>query len=227
MPSAGHHDVGPADVLDPLPPLRLTGMYDAERVYAVMVWPDRLDRMVQWLTVHHALVNERIELELGRRVPMDPRTARTLARSPGRDALELEAWTRIEQAGNAAAVLTWIFAEVEGGNRDASIHRAIDHRSKELVRARGGGARASERTIKGDWKRFRPVAHLWAALMVIESRASDFDGPLQDFLAQNFEALIAVSEEFRAFGESQFFEGPVRGSLLPRAKTVRLLRAEA
>jgi hypothetical protein len=117
----------------------------------------------------------------------------------------------------AGDLLLLILSAATYSPRDASLARAIrvwcrDHALRRTV----GGyyIPASERDVRAAWKRFKPVAHLCAALHV------NFD-PLEvekSTLLTDLPSFLAIAEKYRVFGENHHPPGGRTGSK-PLART--------
>lgn len=75
-----------------------------------------------------------------------------------------------------------------------------------------GFANLGESKIKEKWSYFRPVAHLWAALICLEERLAS--GQVEEFLG--------LAEAYRAMGEGVFVPRSHKGPVLDPSQTWRI-----
>jgi hypothetical protein len=123
----------------------------------------------------------------------------------------------ISVAGN---LLLLVLSAATYSPRDASLARAIRAwcRDQALGRTVGGHyVPASERNVRGVWKRFKPVAHLCAALHV------NFDprDVEKTTLLNDLPSFLAIAENYRVFGENHHPPGGRTGNK-PLTRTTTL-----
>lgn len=97
---------------------------------------------------------------------------------------------------------------------DLSLNKAwhiVSGQYTHCVDRQGDRFRASIDTVRAHWKRFRPVAHLWAAHLVLVRQAEEYSA---DPFALDGQHLAALAEGFRL--EAAKFILPLDQPLLPR-----------
>ena len=191
-----------------MPELILTGTkVDPEMVLAVMLYPNDDVKQFQYMSMRLANLRD---------LAGDPEDlhfiySKALWDAPSRAEVERLGSARTKRAMNAGGVVFIIRREHDLYLPEPSINSALMTWSDFL---RSGGKmyrdgetikRSSKSLIRRDFNEFRSVAHLWAAAVYFAyEHPAGSVGIVKphDAMFENLEFFLAVSEDYREFGES-------------------------
>ena len=170
------------------------------KLHALMCHPDDKRLRKECFIAH--LVNDRLSFEWDLSFEFPHDRLRTLLHAPSFEKITQRAaksWSRGSMVGD---ILLFVLNCARQDPENATIRRAIhciqqDRFGKKTVG--GHGLNVGISTITRDWKRFRPVAHLWAAFQLLRK---DLGQEPTTFLEDGLVDFLALAERLRLDGEA-------------------------
>lgn len=213
------------DELHVVEPLDVLGI---GQIQSIMYWPGEKKRQNDFMAANYkaALIGidsfestKQIDPEIQASLDAWRRSLggwTSILNSPRVEAVDAQSRVRRDQAiavGDIFLFMYLLARDPVGRAKRPSLGKAI-HIQRATQKLAGEKTRARS-TMMGDWKRFKPVAHLWAAYCFVEAwRASDLEwGPVPtEYTPQSawwfqnpavidrWQRILAVATSFRKFG---------------------------
>lgn len=191
--------------------LTLTGTrYDPYLLTGRMLYPSDDELCLQYVAMHVTRYAEHIQQhpEEGEAVELDIEMTRPLWDAPSRDDIERLAIDVGRRGGNAGSIVARVKYMDDIGDPGASKNKAIGELRAFLSPSDntyldGTQPRVGKTTLKGDFRDFESVAHLWAARCHFDQHpypTRGITGGLQAVFA-NMSFFLSVAEAYREFGE--------------------------
>jgi hypothetical protein len=171
------------------------------KVLATMLHPESEDRRKMWMA------SVMLEVAAQRKVepPNTPMEILDMIhRSSGPRSIKRTAVLNFNCGRLAGEVLLSVLSSAEYEPRHATVRKALALVGRHIVRNWPAGSPASPSSLKAIWKKFKPVAHLWAAARYeLEMHRREASELLEYWmLPDRFLRFLAVAEKLRVMGEN-------------------------
>ena len=192
-----------------MPFITLNGLgHDSARVFALMCFPNDESVQKQFLAIRTI---EKIpkDADPQETFPISVAELRMLAASPSQAEIYEQVSEAVKRAVTAGDILSIMylmdkFSEQNTAFKKPSFNRALHVSMKFSLTARYGDGTVlprSEQTIRKNWKEFRSVSHLWAALRIDQDYPfMSKIGPFDD--GENFQRFLGLALEIGRFATS-------------------------
>ncbi len=207
-----------------MPYLDLSGsIYDPFFLLAAMAYPDNEQSREEFIaaSVYHA---EILASENDDCITTPSNLLRVILNAPSYETV-MERLSSTAHGGATAGDILLYIAEMKlTGHEEPSVRKAVyatERYMNNAINANGKKGSCSEVSIRKNWEKYKPVAHLWAAMRMFqfqEENPHSFE--FGAMLESRLDEFLATAECFRLFGES--FSPPRlknKVSILPKGET--------
>jgi hypothetical protein len=209
-----------------MPDLELNGnSFDAFWMYASMAHPDneRYREELVAALVCRCILDSKNDEDSGD-VEIPGSVLRTLLNAPSYENVIKRATNAADGGSVAGDVLLYVAEMHLTKHKEPSVRKAIYLAEDYLANAANGYGKkgaSSDISIRKHWEKYKPVAHLWAAMRMLQLKENNphaFEFGIM--LTDGLELFLAIAEGFRNFGEKFVPSRPKNPeSILARDKT--------